>query len=169
MEAYSQGEYTAIPSGTYGGTVFTPSYSSTIKSRHHAAKQQQASASSGGTTTTGGSTGGSTGGTTGGSTGGSIGGSTGGATGGVTDPITQATQNLTDTVTTVTQPVVNTLNTLTEALNFCTSQFASIPDPLHLLDNAKAKCAAKVEGMTETDAAALIPNTLTAILSWLGL
>jgi membrane-bound lytic murein transglycosylase B len=170
MEAYSQGEYTAIPSGTYGGTVFTPSYSSTIKSRHHAAQQQQAAASGGGTTTTGGTTGGPTGGTTGGSTGGSAGGGVvGGGTGGVTNPITQATQGLTDTVTTVTQPVVNTLNTLTEALNFCNTQFASIYDPLHLLDNAKDKCAAKVEGMTETDAAALIPNTLTAILSWLGL
>jgi membrane-bound lytic murein transglycosylase B len=167
MEAYSQGEYTAIPSGTYGGTVFTPSYSSTIKSRHHAAQQQQSTTSGGSTGSTGGTTGGTTGGSTGGSTGGT-GGSTGG-TGTVTDPITQATQGLTGTVTTVTQPVVNTLDTLTEALNFCNSQFASIPDPLHLLDGAKDKCAAKVQGMTEDDAAALIPNTLSAILSWLGL
>jgi len=53
MEAYSQGDYTAIPSGTYGGTVFTPSAASTIKSRQHAAKQHQAAA---GGTTAGGST-----------------------------------------------------------------------------------------------------------------
>jgi hypothetical protein len=30
MEAYSQGDYTAVPSGTYGGQLFSPSYSSTI-------------------------------------------------------------------------------------------------------------------------------------------
>src|SRR5690242_15452220 len=35
MEAYSQGQYTAIPSGTYGGTVFTPSYSTAIQNRTH--------------------------------------------------------------------------------------------------------------------------------------
>ena len=35
MEAYSQGDYTAIPSGTYGGTVFTPSYSSAVQNRTH--------------------------------------------------------------------------------------------------------------------------------------
>jgi len=84
MEAYSQGEYTAIPSGTYGGTVFSPSAASTIKSRQHAAKQHTTKGS--GTTT--GSTGGtgttSTGGTGGvggvGGTGGTggIGGGTGG-------------------------------------------------------------------------------------------
>jgi membrane-bound lytic murein transglycosylase B len=41
MEAYSQGDYTAIPSGTYGGTVFSPSAASTIKSRQQHAKAQQ--------------------------------------------------------------------------------------------------------------------------------
>ena len=40
---------------------------------------------------------------------------------------------------------------------------------LHLLDDAKAKCAGKVQGLTEDDAAALIPNTLAQILGWLGL
>src|SRR5689334_23130509 len=54
MEAYSQGEYTAIPSGTYGGTVFTPSYSSAVKSRTH--KPAKAPKPTGGDTT--GSTGG---------------------------------------------------------------------------------------------------------------
>jgi membrane-bound lytic murein transglycosylase B len=52
MEAYSQGDYTAIPSGTYSGTVFTPSAASTIKARQHAAKQKQAAAASGSGTTT---------------------------------------------------------------------------------------------------------------------
>src|SRR4051794_33124370 len=55
MEAYSQGDYTAIPSGTYGGTMFTPSAASTIKSRQHQAKvhQHQASHSSAGSSSTG--------------------------------------------------------------------------------------------------------------------
>jgi membrane-bound lytic murein transglycosylase B len=46
MEAYSQGDYTAIPSGTYGGSIFSPSASSTIKSRQQAAQQHQSSSSS---------------------------------------------------------------------------------------------------------------------------
>jgi membrane-bound lytic murein transglycosylase B len=128
MEAYSQGEYSAIPSGTYGGTVFTPSYSSTIKSRHHAAKQLHSSTSGGGTST-GGTTGGSTGGTTGGSTGGSTGGVTGGGTGTVTNPVTQATQGLTDGLAdatgTVTDPVTGTVQQVvgyTAALTECTKQ-----------------------------------------------
>jgi NADH-quinone oxidoreductase subunit M len=51
--------------------------------------------------------------------------------------------------------------------------FPLFPDATHLLtpimNTVDQKCAAKVDGMTETDAAALIPNTLTALLSWLGL
>ena len=42
MEAYSQGDYTAVPSGTYGGTSFSPSYSSAIEQRYTAAKQREA-------------------------------------------------------------------------------------------------------------------------------
>ncbi len=74
MEAYSQGDYTAVPSGTQAGTSFSPSYSTAIqqkyaaaerreqrqkaaKQRRQAAAQQQ---SSGGSTSSGGSsTGGS--------------------------------------------------------------------------------------------------------------
>jgi len=170
MEAYSQGDYTAIPSGTYGGTIFTPSAASTIKSRQHQAKAQQhaaAAAAAAGAT-----------GSTGGASAGSSGSSTPTAPSvpdpvKATDPIKQATQGLTQGLTdatgTVTAPVVNTLSTLTQALDFCNSQFATIPDPLHLLDAARSKCASRVQGMTPTDAAALIPNTLTGILSWLGL
>src|SRR3954454_8766481 len=86
MEAYSQGDYTAIPSGTYGGTLFTPSAASTIKSRQHQAAKQRAKKASGSTS---GSTGGSTGSGTGsGGTGtGPIGG-TGGDTGGTTGKVT---------------------------------------------------------------------------------
>jgi hypothetical protein len=86
-----------------------------------------------------------------------------------TNPLAPITDPLTKGLGGVTQPVVDTLATLTEALDFCNSQFATIPDPLHLLDAAKSKCATKVQGMTEGDAAAVIPNTLTSILAWLGL
>jgi membrane-bound lytic murein transglycosylase B len=95
MEAYSQGQYTAIPSGTYGGSVFYPSAASTIKSRQHAAKakaKQQQQASS---TAPAGS--GSTGGSGSPSTSQDSTPSTPPApsTNTVTDPIKQATQDLT--------------------------------------------------------------------------
>jgi hypothetical protein len=42
MEAYSQGDYTAVPSGTYGGTSFSSSYSSSIDKSYKVAKQRKA-------------------------------------------------------------------------------------------------------------------------------
>ena len=162
MDAYSQGDYSAIPSGTYGGTVFTPSYSSAIKSRHAHPHRDNAPATA---PATGGSGGTDAPGTGGGGTGGGT-----PATPTVPkSPLSGVTDGLTKTVTQVTQPIVDTLATLTEALGFCSSQFAVIPDPLHLLDGAKSRCATRVQGMTESDASALIPNTLATILSWLGL
>ncbi|MFL6157007.1 MAG: lytic murein transglycosylase [Marmoricola sp.] len=161
MDAYSEGDYSAVPSGTYGGTVFTPSYSSAIKTRKaHPHKSTTTTSTS---TTTGG-TGTGTGAT-------DPGGNPGTPStptvpknplAPLTDPITKVTQG-------ITQPVVDLLSTLTQALNFCNSQFATIPDPLKLLGPAKAQCANKVQGMTRTDAASLIPNTLNSILKWLGL
>ncbi len=41
MEAYSQGDYTAVPSGTYGGTTFSPSYSSAIDRSYQVAKERK--------------------------------------------------------------------------------------------------------------------------------
>jgi len=166
MEAYSQGDYTAIPSGTYGGTIFSPSASSTIKSRQQHTKTQHA------TTTT--SSGSSTSGTTTSGSGSSTtpsGSKTPlpGTSGGATDPITQATQGLTATVTQGVQPVVDTL-TLTEAKTLCTNEFSSISDPLHLLNaTAVGLCGNKVTGMTTPEAKAAIPDSLSAILGWLGL
>jgi hypothetical protein len=168
MEAYSQGDYTAIPSGTYGGTIFSPSAASTIKTRQHAAQQQHSSTATGGSTTT--TSGGST--TTAPPSSGTPSSPSTPGTGTATDPIKQATSGLTSTLTdattTVTQPVVNTLDTLAEAAGFCDSQLSGLVSTL-LLNTADGKCAQKVEGMTEPDAAALIPNTLAGILAWLGL
>jgi len=155
MEAYSQGEYSAIPSGTYGGTVFTPSYSSAVPNRdvtppkNDSSPAQPSKPSGGSQTPTAPS----------------------GEPETPTSPTSPTTplDGVTDVVNGVTQPVVDTLSTLTEALGFCNEQFAAIPDPLGLLAPLKTQCANEVKGMTESDAAALIPNTLTTILSWLGL
>jgi membrane-bound lytic murein transglycosylase B len=157
-EAYSEGDYSSVPSGTYGGTVFTPSYTSAIKvhKQHHTKTSTTTTTASGPTITTT---------TTSGSSDPGSGDPTPPTKPTTTDPVT----TLTSTVTAITQPVVNTLDTLTSALDFCNSQFAKIADPLGLLKPAKAKCASRVQGLAETDAAALIPNTLNAILSWLGL
>ncbi|HEX2895622.1 MAG TPA: hypothetical protein VHO29_16590 [Marmoricola sp.] len=170
MEAYSQGDYTAIPSGTYGGTVFSPSAASTIKSRqqHAKAKQHQAATSQPASSSAASSTSQAP------SSSGGPGTPKPPSTSTATDPIKQATQSLTsglaDATTVVTQPVVKTLSTLAEATTFCSSQFSTISDPLNLLNSsAAALCAPKVQGKTESDAAALIPDTLSAILAWLGL
>ena len=92
MEAYSSGDYTAVPSGTYGGTSFSSvSYSTAIDKSYKVAKerkakqkkirQQQAAnggSGSGGSASGGSSSGGSSGGT---STGGGIIPGTGGGSG----------------------------------------------------------------------------------------
>ncbi len=159
MEAYSQGEFSAIPSGTYGGTVFSPSFTSAVPDRgvtpprntgSTPTKPQpsQPSGGSGSPSTGGGDDGGTP-----------------------TTPTTPKSplDGVTGAVEEVTKPVVDTLSTLTEALNFCNTQFATIPDPLNLLGPLKTQCANRVVGLTESDASALIPNTLNTILSWLGM
>ena len=105
MEAYSSGDYTAVPSGTQGGTSFSPSYSSAIDQSYKAAKvrkakeraaqqrrrqQQQAAASGGSSSGSGSSTGGTTGtipGTSGGT--GGTGSSGGDAVGDVVKGVTK--------------------------------------------------------------------------------
>ncbi len=44
MEAYSSGDYTAVPSGTYGGSSYSPSYSSAIDKSYQVAKERKAKA-----------------------------------------------------------------------------------------------------------------------------
>ena len=78
MEAYSSGDYTAVPSGTYGGTSFSSSYSTAIDKSYKVAKERKAKqkkirqqqAANGGSGSGGSSSGGSSGGGTGGVTGG---------------------------------------------------------------------------------------------------
>ena len=150
------------------GTVFSPSYASTIKTRHQHSTSQHSTGSTG-------STSGSTGSGTGTGTNGGGGSPTDPITGngGSTDPITQATQGIGDTLTdatgTVTQPVVDTL-TMAEATTLCSSQLNAITDPLNqLTSTATNRCATKVTGMTKDDALLAIPNDLLSVLAWLGL
>ncbi len=117
MEAYSSGDYTAVPSGTQAGTSFSPSYSSAIDRSYKVAKERKAkqrqAAKSNGTSTSGGSskstrtgtstttpsTGGATSTTKGTLPGTSdTGGSTGG-TSGVTDTVKKAASDATKPVT----------------------------------------------------------------------
>ncbi len=112
MEAYSQGDYTAVPSGTYGGTSFSPSYSSAIDRSYKVAKERKAKAkavkarqqaASGGSGSTGGGSGSTGGGTSGGGTGGlpstGGGGGTGGTGGGVLNDVGEAVGDAIDGAT----------------------------------------------------------------------
>jgi len=82
-------------------------------------------------------------------------------------------KTLDDTVKDVTEPVEDTVKdvvdtlSLQEALNLCTNEFETI-DPLGLLNGYEDECAAKVEGKTQSDALATIPNTVDDVLAWLG-
>ena len=107
MEAYSSGDYTAVPSGTQGGSSLSPSYSSSIDNSYKVAKERKAkerkqkaraeairngTATGGSGSTSGGTTGGgtSTGGGTIPGTGGGGGSSSGGGGGNVVDDVTGA-------------------------------------------------------------------------------
>lgn len=114
MEAYSSGDYTAVPSGTQGGTTFSPSYSSAIdrsykvakqrKAKAHAAQVRQQRAANGGSGSTASGTSGTTagGGTaaTGGATGALSGAASGGSGsgGGGSNPVGDAVKGVGDAV-----------------------------------------------------------------------
>ncbi len=82
--------------------------------------------------------------------------------GGPLDPITNPIGEVVD------EPVTAVL-TLTQALNICGTEIDKIPDPLGLLKGAKQLCANRLVGQPVDQALSLIPNTLTALLKWLGL
>ncbi|WP_310961414.1 lytic transglycosylase domain-containing protein [Nocardioides terrisoli] len=179
-EAYTAGDFTSVPSGSYAGTVFSPSTSGAIAHRRHVAAERR---SHGGSRTAPGHTGstGSTGGTTtqpgtgNGGTGAGPGTGPSAPTpsaasnplGALSDGVQQATSALPTPIQSALSPVTSTLTSLT-ALNFCTAQFAAIPDPLGLLKPLRSSCATQVQGMTQEQAASTIPNTLKGVLAWLS-
>lgn len=189
MEAYSQGDYTAIPSGTSAGTLFTPDYAAATRAhrlhlRHeHAVKAHHGGSASGGggSTSSSGSTGGSSSSAPTGSTGDGTGGvpsapSTNTSGGSLNDTIKKATDSANKatggTTGPVTQPVVDTLS-YAEAQTLCKGQLAGVNLPVLVsLTQATNACASNVTGMTKDNALADIQShlgSLTGLLSWLGL
>jgi hypothetical protein len=167
MRAYAQGEYAAVPNGTAAPTTFTPDYG-TITSfpagKHGPRQHQHGDRASAGGSKAGGSTGGASGasgGTTGGTTGGSTPDLPGTDGGGSDDPV----KKVTDGATKATDPVVDTISSGTEAVSFCTAQLSGITSD----STAINRCAEKIVGLTNTKAAALIPNTASGVATWLGM
>jgi len=110
MEAYSSGDYSAVPSGTQGGTSFSSSYSSAIdkkyevakqrEARQRAAKQRRQAAANSGSSSSGGSSSAVTGGST--TTGGGSVPSTSSGDDAVGDTVNKATDGVKKTVEGVT-------------------------------------------------------------------
>ena len=177
MEAYSQGDYTAVPAGSSAGSLFTPNYATAVARSHRAHVQQQRAARTrsghthgstsspvGGTTGTSKGTGGSTlPGTSGTGTGS---GSTGGS---LTNTVKKTVKKVTSGGGSgsggVTQPVQTLGYDAAKAL--CTSQLNNV-DPTGTLSSLGASaCANAVKGDTQAQALDTIPNTLTDAANWL--
>jgi hypothetical protein len=163
MEAYSSGDYTAVPSGTNGSTSYSPSYSTQIdrsykvaKERKQKAAKAKAKAIANGTYN-GGSGSSSSGGTSGGTAGGVTGGGTsgGGLTGGGTG-----------TTGTSKDPVGDVVKGVTGAVGGLTGGSASTPTPTppkttapapvqQVLSYADAKAKCIAQGISVLDVAGL--------------
>lgn len=172
MEAYEAGDYTSVPSGSFGGTLFSPDYASAISHQRHGGgktggKTKGGGSKSGGGTTTGG------GGTTGGGSGttGGGGGTTGGG-GSQSNPLSGITSGiqgaLSDAPTVITQPVEQVLSAAA-ALTLCDQQIDAIPGGSVIVKVAAPLCQTEVTGKTNDQALAMIPDTLSALKKWLGL
>jgi membrane-bound lytic murein transglycosylase B len=174
MEAYSQGDYTAVPAGTSAGTMFGPSYSYAIGERRHAAKVRAHHAAVahhvGSTTSTRPASSSSSSSPTGtGTTTPTVPTSgTGGTSTGGTDPVKSATSGVASAIPSpVSSPVVDTLS-YAEAQVLCSQQLAPLGTALTPITSTMVNsCAAKVQGKTEAEAISTIPNTLTGLLAWL--
>jgi hypothetical protein len=159
MRAYAAGNYAAVPNGTASSTTFAPTPRAAAARRHpHHRSAQHASAGTHHAGSGGGKAGGSS------SSGGSSGGSGGG---GGAAPAPKANPAPSQ----VTKPVKDVISAGSEAVNFCQSQLSGIISklPQSGQNTIISKCAGKIVGMTKDQAAAAIPNTLTAVLAWLGL
>ena len=178
MRAYADGDFSSVPTSSAGTTTFTPDYGDSVLASgttgYHYPKARsghRAGARSGGSTS-----GRETGTTAPSAPSGSTGTATGGGAPSVSDPtggtksdpggtVNETVKKATGGATTATQPVVDTIGSIAEATSFCGSQLAGITGDATVI----SKCAERVNGQTKTDAAAMIPNTLSGVLSWLGL
>ena len=163
MEAYQQGEYTAVPSGSYGGNVFTPSYASTGAAGAKGARAGSGKKSSSKSGTKSGQSGSTTPKAPGTGTGGTGGLPGSASTSGpnplnkVTEPVEKTVKKVTEpvkTVTTpVTKPVVETLDkAAAEAL--CDSKLNGLLQPW------VATCTTQSTGKTRVQALGIIANLL---------
>jgi hypothetical protein len=185
MAAYAGGDFSSVPNGSAAPAVFTPKGGGDTPAKGLQGPRggRGGNGSGGGgddgndaggggngggggaagtptpapTSSTAPSSGGGGGGT-GGDSGG--GGSTGG--GGGADLPTAAP---TPTPPPPVEPVVETLDTVAEATSFCANQLAGITNDSTVIN----QCAQRVVGQTVDQAAATIPDTLSAVLTWLGL
>jgi Transglycosylase SLT domain len=170
MRAYSEGDYSSVPTSSAGTTTFTPDYGDSVfasgTTGYHFPKSSGGKGGSGGQ-----------GGSGGGSTAGSSGGGTTSGAPSVTDPAPSGTasdpsapvkktvKKVTDGASAATKPVVDTLSAGAEAASFCAGQLAGITSSSTAING----CAAKVAGMTKAQASSVIPNTLAGVAAWLGL
>jgi hypothetical protein len=181
MRAYADGEFSSVPNGSAAPAVFSPKGGDAPAKGPRGPRGNGGGATAGGGGNGGGDKGddgskggggagtpaptptpapspsGGGGGTGGGGGGG--GGTGGGGGGGL------PTAAPTPVVPPPVEPVVETLDTLAEATTFCANELAGITNDSTVIN----LCAQRVVGKTVDEAAALIPNTLAAVLSWLGL
>jgi hypothetical protein len=181
MEAYSLGDYTAVPSGTSAGTLFTPDYAAATRAhrqhlRHeHAARARHGGSTAGGSrTTSGGSTGSNTSSGPTGSTDSGTGAvpsspSTPTSGGSLTDTVKKASDGANDAtggaIGPVTQPVVD-LITQAEAQTLCTNKLGSLSPLLQaaLPSDAEAVCEQKLTGQPQSDASSLLSDVVSLLL-----
>ena len=181
MEAYESGDYTSVPSDSYGGTLFAPNYANAIKKNRHESKSAatkngaKKNSSTGTDTTTGGTDPGTSGTSTGtsgnsGNSGGDSGASGGSSTG--SDPVSTLTDGIKGVISAapsvLAAPVKTVLDSVA-ALTVCNTQLKAIPLIGGLVKTAAPMCAKLVTGKTESQAVSIIPNTLNGLLKWLGL
>ncbi|MDH2414260.1 lytic transglycosylase domain-containing protein [Nocardioides sp. CER19] len=160
MQAYLAGDYTAAPDDTIPATYFEPDPAPV----EHRAKPQrrQTSSPSGAHTSSAAPSAASAP---------SGGGPTSAPAPTAPKPSASAVPHA-SLPTAATQPVVAVLDAA-EALTLCNQQIGALPDPLGLLAPVKnaavQSCAQKVKGQTRSAALAMIPNTVSGLLHWLGL
>lgn len=161
MEAYSSGDYTAVPSGAQGGSSFSPassSYSSQIEQRYEAARERKAKARAAKirrerAAQLGGGSGGSLGGSSSGSTGGVVPGTSSGGT------TTSGGGNVVgDTVKKATDTVDKVVGGVTGGLTGGGGGGSSSPAPAPVketLSYAEAKTKCLAQGISALDLAKL--------------
>jgi membrane-bound lytic murein transglycosylase B len=175
MRAYADGDFSSVPNGSASPATFSPKGGDAPAQGPRGPRGNGGGGAAGGGGSGGGDKGDKGGGGGGGAGtpaptptpapppsgggGGTGGGGTGGGGGGL--PTAAPTPAPPPPV----EPVVETLDTLAEATTFCANELAGITNDSTVIN----QCAQRVVGKTVEEAAALIPNTLAAVLSWLGL